>query len=185
MRITANADNNKRTAALVWIRRIIDSLSCGLIFANHTPDDRTMFANVRIFLIIGATDHAPATWNTTGPYRVLEPLGEGGMGEVHKATDTRLNRTVAIKVLPQRFSEDLEMRQRFEREAKTIATLNHPHICTLYDVGNQDGVEFLVMEHLEGETLAARLTRGPLPIDEALSLRSPLQTRSTKRIARA
>jgi Tol biopolymer transport system component len=92
------------------------------------------------------------------------------MGEVHKATDTRLNRTVAIKVLPQRFSEDLEMRQRFEREAKTIATLNHPHICTLYDVGNQDGVEFLVMEHLEGETLAARLTRGPLPLDEALTI---------------
>ena len=92
------------------------------------------------------------------------------MGEVHKATDTRLNRTVAIKVLPQRFSEDAEMRQRFEREAKTIAALNHPHICTLYDVGNQDGVEFLVMEHLDGETLAARLTRGPLPIDEALSI---------------
>ena len=73
------------------------------------------------------------TGTQLGPYRILEPLGAGGMGEVHKATDTRLNRTVAIKVLPQRFSEDAEMRQRLEREAKMIAALNHPHICTLYD----------------------------------------------------
>src|SRR6185503_17003523 len=105
-----------------------------------------------------------------GPYRVLEPLGEGGMGEVHKATDTRLNRTVAIKVLAARFSEDLEMRQRFEREAKAIAALNHPHICTLYDVGKDGATDFLVMEYLEGETLAARLARGPLPLEEALRI---------------
>jgi eukaryotic-like serine/threonine-protein kinase len=105
-----------------------------------------------------------------GPYQIIEPLGEGGMGEVLKALDTRLNRSVAIKVLPPRFSEDAEMKQRFEREAKTIAALNHPHICTLYDVGRQDGIDFLVMEHLEGETLAQRLTRGPLPLDEALKV---------------
>ena len=103
-----------------------------------------------------------------GPYEVLTPIGAGGMGEVYKATDTRLNRTVAIKVLPSHFSENFEMRQRFEREAKMIAGLNHPHICTLYDVGRQDGSDFLVMEYLEGETLAQCLTRGALPLDEAM-----------------
>jgi Tol biopolymer transport system component len=92
------------------------------------------------------------------------------MGEVYKATDTRLNRTVAIKVLPPHFSENTEMKQRFEREAKTIAGLNHPHICTLHDVGRQDGYDFLVMEFLEGETLAQRLTRGALPLDEAVKV---------------
>jgi Tol biopolymer transport system component len=105
-----------------------------------------------------------------GPYQTLEQIGAGGMGEVHKAIDTRLNRTVAIKVLPPRFSENLEMKQRFEREARTIAALNHPHICTLYDVGQQDNIEFLVMEYLEGETLAQRLSRGPMPLDEALTV---------------
>jgi len=92
------------------------------------------------------------------------------MGEVYKAADTRLNRTVAIKVLPTQFSEDPEMKQRFEREAQTIAALNHPNICTLYDVGRQDGADFLVMEFLEGETLAARIARGPLPLAEALKV---------------
>src|SRR6185503_9917393 len=105
-----------------------------------------------------------------GPYEILSPLGAGGMGEVYKAADTRLNRTVAIKVLPEHFSENAEMKQRFEREAQTIAALNHPHICTLYDVGQQDSVHFLVMEHLEGESLAQRISRGPLPLDEALSI---------------
>ncbi len=103
-----------------------------------------------------------------GPYQVLAPLGAGGMGEVYKARDTRLERTVAIKVLPQHLSASLEVRQRFEREAKTISQLSHPHICALYDVGNQDGVEYLVMEYLEGETLAERLLKGPLPTDQAL-----------------
>ena len=103
-----------------------------------------------------------------GPYQILEGIGAGGMGEVHKATDTRLNRTVAIKVLAARFSEDTEMRQRFEREAKAIGALNHPNICTLYDVGKHGDTDFLVMEFLEGETLASRLTRGPLPLEEAL-----------------
>jgi len=103
-----------------------------------------------------------------GPYEVLSPLGSGGMGEVYKARDTRLERTVAVKVLPARLSSSPEVRQRFEREAKTISQLSHPHICALYDVGNQDGVEYLVMEYLEGETLAERLLKGPLPKDQTL-----------------
>ncbi len=103
-----------------------------------------------------------------GPYEIVSALGAGGMGEVYKARDTRLDRTVAIKVLPEHVASDPELKQRFEREAKTISSLNHPHICTLYDVGNQDGIDFLVMEHLEGETLAQRLTKGALPLDQAL-----------------
>ena len=103
-----------------------------------------------------------------GPYKIESALGAGGMGEVYKATDTRLGRTVAIKVLPPRFADDPDMRGRFEREAQTIAGLNHPHICTLHDVGEQDGTRFLVMEYVEGETLADRLQRGPMSIDEAL-----------------
>src|SRR5438132_14069552 len=90
------------------------------------------------------------------------------MGEVYRARDTRLERTVAVKVLPSHLSASPEVRQRFEREAKTISQLSHPHICALYDVGNQDGVEYLVMEYLEGETLADRLLKGPLPADQTL-----------------
>src|SRR6266849_7730683 len=90
------------------------------------------------------------------------------MGEVYKARDTRLDRAVAIKVLPSHLSSSPEVRQRFEREAKTISQLSHPHICAVYDVGNQDGVEYLVMEFLEGETLADRLTRGPLVLEQLL-----------------
>src|SRR6266705_38502 len=103
-----------------------------------------------------------------GPYEVLTSLGAGGMGEVYKAKDTRLERTVAIKVLPSHLSSSEEVRQRFEREAKTISSLSHPHICALYDVGNQDGVEYLVMEFLEGETLADRLLKGALPLEQTL-----------------
>ena len=105
---------------------------------------------------------------TLGPYQIVAPIGAGGMGEVYKAKDTRLDRTVAIKVLPEHLAESPERKERFEREAKAISQLNHPHICTLYDVGEQDGVAFLVMEHIEGETLADRLKRGPLPVDKAL-----------------
>ena len=94
-----------------------------------------------------------------GPYEILSPLGAGGMGEAYKARDTRLDRTVAIKVLLAHVADDPDLRQRFEREAKTISSLNHPHICTLYDIGQQDGIDYLVMEHLEGETLAARYLR--------------------------
>src|SRR3989442_2166311 len=103
-----------------------------------------------------------------GPYEVLAPIGAGGMGEVYRARDTRLDRTVAIKVLPQHLSASSEVRQRFEREAKTISSLSHPHICALYDVGNQDGTEYLVMEFLEGESLSDRLLKGPVPPDQVL-----------------
>jgi serine/threonine protein kinase len=103
-----------------------------------------------------------------GPYEIVSPIGAGGMGEVYKAHDTRLDRTVAIKVLPEELSDNAELRERFEREARAISSLNHPHICTLYDVGCEDGIDFLVMEYLEGETLAERLRRGALRLDEAL-----------------
>jgi serine/threonine protein kinase/Tol biopolymer transport system component len=103
-----------------------------------------------------------------GPYEIVAPLGAGGMGVVYRARDTRLERTVAIKILPTHLSSDPALRQRFEHEAKTISSLNHPHICVLYDVGKQDGVDFLVMEYVEGETLAARLEKGPLPLDQVL-----------------
>jgi Tol biopolymer transport system component len=105
-----------------------------------------------------------------GPYEIGAPLGAGGMGEVYRARDTRLDRTVAIKVLPQHLADTPEARQRFEREARAVSALNHPHICTLHDVGSQDGTEFLVMEYLEGETLAARLEKGPLPLEQVLKL---------------
>ncbi|MFN2386830.1 MAG: protein kinase [Thermoanaerobaculia bacterium] len=104
-----------------------------------------------------------------GPYEVLSALGAGGMGEVYRARDTRLERTVAVKVLPTHLSSSPEVRQRFDREARTISQLSHPHICALYDVGHQDGVDYLVMEYLEGETLADRLTaRGALPVEQML-----------------
>ena len=103
-----------------------------------------------------------------GPYSLTSMIGAGGMGEVYKARDSRLERDVAIKVLPARFAEQLAMRQRFEREARLISMLNHPHICALYDVGDQDGIAYLVMEYLEGEPLDRRIARGPMPLHEAL-----------------
>ena len=103
-----------------------------------------------------------------GPYEIVAPLGAGGMGEVYQARDTRLDRTVAIKILPSHLSDDVTRRQRFEREAKAVSSLNHPHICTLYDIGRQDGVDFIVMEYVDGVTLAARLEKGPLPTAEVL-----------------
>lgn len=103
-----------------------------------------------------------------GPYQIVAALGAGGMGEVYRARDTRLGRDVAIKVLPSHLSSSPDVKARFEREARTISSLNHPHICTLYDVGQQDGVDFLVMELLEGETLAHRLEKGALPLPQAL-----------------
>jgi serine/threonine protein kinase len=103
-----------------------------------------------------------------GPYEILSAIGAGGMGEVYKARDTRLNRIVAIKVLPAHLADSAELRERFEREAKTIASLNHPQICILHDIGHQDGIDYLVMEYVEGETLAQRLVKGPLPIQQVL-----------------
>ena len=105
-----------------------------------------------------------------GPYEVAAKVGQGGMGEVYKATDTRLHRTVAIKVLSHDVASDLGLKQRFEREARTVAALNHPHICTLHDIGSQGGVDFLVMEYLDGKTLTQRLARGALPLDQALQI---------------
>ena len=105
-----------------------------------------------------------------GPYEIQSPLGAGGMGEVYRAKDTRLDRTVAIKILPTHLSANPEFKQRFEREARTVSSLNHPHICHLYDVGSQDGADFLVMEFLDGETLADRLRRGALPFPELLKI---------------
>src|SRR6266702_2991441 len=103
-----------------------------------------------------------------GPYEIQSPLGAGGMGEVYRARDTRLDRTVAIKVLNSTIVSSPELKQRFEREARVISRLSHPHICTLHDVGHQDGIDFLVMEFLEGETLTDRLSRGPLPTEQVL-----------------
>jgi Tol biopolymer transport system component len=103
-----------------------------------------------------------------GPYEILSPIGAGGMGEVYKARDTRLERTVAVKVLPSHTASSPEVRQRFEREAKTISQLSHPHICALYDVGREGETEYLVMELLEGETLSERLAKGPLPLEQTL-----------------
>src|SRR5215468_9347066 len=100
-----------------------------------------------------------ASGTKLGPFEVLGPLGAGGMGEVYRARDNRLDRTVAIKILPQQLSNDPVRTQRFEREAKTVSNLNHPHICVLHDVGSQDGVDYLVMECVEGETLAKRLEK--------------------------
>ncbi len=102
-----------------------------------------------------------------GPYEIVSAIGAGGMAEVYKARDTRLDRTVAIKVLPEHVASDPDLKQRFEREAKTISSLNHPHVCTLHDIGSQDGIDFLVMEYLEGDTLAQRLEKGALPQDRA------------------
>src|SRR6202795_3326424 len=95
-----------------------------------------------------------------GTYEIVAPLGAGGMGEVYRARDTRLDRTVAIKILPEALAADPQVRERFDREARAISQLTHPHICTLYDVGEQGGTAYLVMELLEGETLADRIARG-------------------------
>src|SRR6202521_3398011 len=103
-----------------------------------------------------------------GPHEILSAIGAGGMGEVYRARDARLDRIVAIKVLPTHLADRSELHERFEREAKTIASLNHPHICVLHDIGHQDGIDFLVMEYLEGETLAQRLVKGALPIQQVL-----------------
>src|SRR4051794_19220833 len=104
-----------------------------------------------------------------GPYEILSQLGAGGMGEVYRAKDTRLDRIVAIKVLLAQVTDRADLRQRFEREARAVSSLNHPHICTLHDIGHQDGIDYLVMEYLEGQTLAQRLIKGALPLDQVVS----------------
>jgi serine/threonine protein kinase len=103
-----------------------------------------------------------------GPYEILSPLGAGGMGEVYRARDTRLDRDVAVKVLLTNLASDPSLKQRLEREAKAVSKLSHPHICTLHDIGHQDGIDFLVMELVEGESLEQRLLKGPLPADQVI-----------------
>src|SRR5271155_4942089 len=103
-----------------------------------------------------------------GPYEIVSPLGAGGMGEVYRARDTRLDRDVAIKVLLTNMASDPSLRQRLEREAKAVSKLSHPHICTLHDIGHQDGIDFIVMELVEGESLEQRLLKGPLPADQVI-----------------
>jgi serine/threonine protein kinase len=105
-----------------------------------------------------------------GPYEIVSALGTGGMGEVYRARDTRLDRTVAVKILPAHLSDSAEAKQRFDREARAISSLSHPNICHLYDVGQQDGISYLVMEYLEGETPADRLRKGPLPLEQVLEI---------------
>src|SRR5437016_5740712 len=105
-----------------------------------------------------------------GPYEILSAIGAGGMGELYRATDTTLGRQVAIKVLPDAFAHDSERLARFEREAKTLASLNHPHIAQIYGLERSNGVQALVMELVEGEDLSQRIARGPIPIDEALPI---------------
>ena len=109
-----------------------------------------------------------AAGSKLGPYEIQAPIGAGGMGEVYKARDTRLDRFVAIKVLPEHIASRDDLRLRFEREARAVASLNHPHICVLYDIGREESLSYMVMEHLEGETLARRIARGPLPMDRVL-----------------
>src|SRR5215470_17220863 len=103
-----------------------------------------------------------------GPYEITSALGAGGMGEVYRAKDTRLGRDVAIKILPKEMSTDPARKQRFDREAKIISRLNHPNICVLHDIGHQDGIDYLVMECVEGETVAKRMKKGPLPLEQIL-----------------
>jgi serine/threonine protein kinase len=118
-----------------------------------------------------------------GPYEITSLIGAGGMGEVYKARDTRLDRSVAVKILPPGLSADPAAKRRFDREARAIAALSHPHICPLFDVGSQDGIHFLVMEYLDGETLATRLARGRLPLGEALQYAAQMVDALARRIA--
>ena len=133
----------------------------------HASDELDGGAEISRYTSVSSR-HATPAGARLGPYEILGPLGAGGMGEVYRARDTRLGRDVAVKILPAHLSQKPEARERFEREARAISSLNHPHICTLYDVGREGDADYFVMELLEGETLASRLARGPLKLDEAL-----------------
>jgi serine/threonine protein kinase/Tol biopolymer transport system component len=139
------------------LRREVESL-----IAAHEQDQSSFLAGPAL------QPKQPAIGSRLGAYEILARIGAGGMGEVYKARDARLNRIVAIKILPDDLADRAEHRERFDREARIIAGLNHPHICTLYDIGRQDGAAYLVMEYLEGETLAQRLAKGPLPLEQVL-----------------
>ena len=120
-----------------------------------------------------------------GAYEIVALIGAGGMGEVYRARDTRLDRIVAIKVLPPALADDPQFRERFDREARTISQLDHPHICALYDVGAHEGTSYLVMQYLEGETLAERLAKGPLGLQESLKVAIEIATIRSSRVSRA
>jgi len=149
------------------LRREVQSL-----LANEQKGDR-LFENSPWKASLGrfATGEEPglalAAGTRLGPYEIISPIGAGGMGEVYRARDTRLNRTVAIKILAAHLDSDAA-RKRFDHEARALSSLNHPHICALYDVGHQDGIDYLVMEYVDGETLAQNLKKGRLPLDQAL-----------------
>jgi Tol biopolymer transport system component len=151
------------------LRREVESL-----LAQEKPAERFLESDdaevaIKVWTKMqGGEDEQSLVGRKLGSYKVLSLLGAGGMGEVYQARDTRLDRIVAIKVLPAHLSDRAELRERFEREARVVASLNHPHICTLHDIGQQDGIDYLVMEYLEGETLAQRLLKGPLPIERIL-----------------
>jgi serine/threonine protein kinase/Tol biopolymer transport system component len=139
------------------------------VFQAPEPNFRTFSSSAEN--ILSGYNHAImslAQGTQLGPYQILAPLGAGGMGEVYRAADTRLGRTVAIKVLPEDFASDPRVHERFEREARAISSLQHPHICVLYDIGTQDSKDYLVLEYLEGETLEARLRKGPLSMEQVL-----------------
>ncbi len=159
------------------LRREVESLltsdAAGLGFLDRLPVAREALLDDPFLEVPGSMGQAPAqavlsTGSRVGAYEVVASLGAGGMGEVYKARDTRLDRSVAIKVLPTYVAKDPQTRERFQREARAVAALNHPHICTLHDIGSHDGIDFLVMEYLDGQTLAERLRKGPLPLDQAL-----------------
>ena len=158
-----------------------DGVERGAFVAGACKDDPSLREDVEALLAAhqeaGTFGDAPdvsepveslGVGTVLGAYRIDGLIGRGGMGEVYRATDTRLGRVVAIKILPRHLRAAPERQRRFEREARAISQLTHPHICTLHDIGHEDGIDFLVMEHLEGETLAARLSRGALPMDQAL-----------------
>ncbi len=138
------------------------------LLASH--ENASAFLETPAVALRGAARPADLTGQRIGPYHLASLVGRGGMGDVYRARDTRLDRTVAIKVVAPQSTADHLARERFEREARAVAALNHPHICTVHDVGSHDGVDFLVMEFLEGETLATRLLRGPLPTAQALDI---------------
>ena len=141
-----------------------------LIIASYDAYFGVYFGPLSVGHAIIARRMALISGTKLGPYEIIAPLGAGGMGEVYRAKDTRLDRTVAIKVLPSHLSSDPELKQRMEREARAISALQHVNICTLHDIGAQDGTDFLVMEYLEGQTLAARLEKGALPLDQVLKV---------------
>src|SRR5215471_17417690 len=149
-----------------------DGESRAAYLTDACKDDPSLRPDVEALLAAhqeaGSVGLEPGT--RLGPYRIDEWIGAGGMGEVYRATDTRLGRTVAIKILPAHLRESAEVRGRFDREARVISQLTHPHICALHDVGHEHDIDFLVMEYLEGETLAARVARGPLPVDETIRI---------------